>query len=146
MNGSSTSWKRPPAAGLSGAQQGGGVRRDISNEKLDEMVKDLDWIDREMKELTTVFLQDDSIRHRSRNVRVLSREDAYHLGAVGPTARGSGVTIDARKTGYGAYDRLNFQWSRSTAGTVLTLYRQGKNYFASTDIIRQAATRYRRAR
>ena len=112
---------------IQGSCKVGGVRRDISNEKLDEMVKDLDRIDRDMKALTTVFLQDDSIRHRLRNIGVLSREDAYHLGAVGPTARGSGVAIDARKLGYGAYDRLNFHAiTDKLRGLSLTLYRQGK--------------------
>ena len=84
---------------IQGTSKVGGVRRDISSERLDRMVKDLDVLDREMKELTTVFLHDDSVRHRLRNVGVISREDAYHLGAVGPTGRGSGVAVDLRKTG-----------------------------------------------
>ncbi len=123
-----TSWKRPPVAGSSRASSKiGGVRRDISSEKLDLMVKDLEVLDREMKDLTTVFLHDDSIRHRLRNVGVISREDAYHLGAVGPTARGSGVAIDMRKLGYGAYDRLNVQVvTDRLRGLLLAVRCQGK--------------------
>ncbi len=125
---------------IQGSCKVGGVRRDISNEKLDEMVKDLDRIDRDMKALTTVFLQDDSIRHRLRNIGVLSREDAYHLGAVGPTARGSGVAIDARKLGYGAYDRLNFHAITDSCGDCLSRCTvRAKELFTSTDLIRQAA-------
>ncbi len=101
---------------IQGSCKIGGVRRDISNEKLDEMAKDLDQIDREMKELTSVFLGDDSIKHRLRNVGRLSKEDAYHLGAVGPTLRGSGVAIDMRKTGYAAYGKLNFQLVTDSCG------------------------------
>jgi Ni,Fe-hydrogenase III large subunit len=116
-----------------------GVRRDISSEKLDAMVKDLDSLDREMKELTTVFLQDSSVQHRLRNVGVISRDDAYHLGAVGPTARGSGVAIDMRKLGYGAYDRLNVPVITDSCGDCYSRCAvRAKELFTSTDIIRQA--------
>lgn len=124
---------------IQGSCKIGGVRRDISNEKLDEMVKDLDRIDREMKYLTTVFLQDDSIKHRLRNVGKLSRQDAYHLGAVGPTSRGSGVAIDLRKTGYAAYGKLNFQLVTDSCGDCYGRCAvRAKELFTSTDIIRQA--------
>ena len=117
----------------------GGVRRDISSEKLDAMVKDLDSLDREMKELTTVFLHDNSIQHRLRNVGVISRDDAYHLGAVGPTARGSGVAIDMRKLGYGAYDRLNVPVVTDSCGDCYSRCAvRAKELFTSTDLIRQA--------
>jgi ech hydrogenase subunit E len=125
---------------IQGASKVGGVRRDISSEKLDQMVKDLDDLDREMKELTTIFMHDDSIRHRLRNVGVISREDAFHLGAVGPTARGSGVAIDLRKTGYGAYDRLNVPVVTDSCGDCLSRCTvRAKELFTSTDLIRQAA-------
>jgi Ni,Fe-hydrogenase III large subunit len=124
---------------IQGSCKVGGVRRDISNEKLDAMVKDLDRIDRDMKELTTVFLQDSSIQHRLRNVGVISRDDAYHLGAVGPTARGSGVAIDMRKLGYGAYDRLNVPVITDSCGDCYSRCTvRAKELFSSTDIIRQA--------
>jgi len=117
----------------------GGVRRDISNEKLDEMVRDLDILDREMKELTTVFLEDDSVRHRTRNIGVLSRDDAYHLGACGPTGRGSGVAVDLRMTGYGAYKKLNFQIATDSCGDCYSrCLVRAKELFTSTDLIRQA--------
>jgi ech hydrogenase subunit E len=125
---------------IQGSSKIGGVRRDISSEKLDQMVKDLDILDHEMKELTTIFLHDDSIRHRLRNVGVISREDAYHLGAVGPTGRGSGVAIDLRKTGYGAYDRLNVTVVTDSCGDCLSRCTvRAKELFTSTDLIRQAA-------
>lgn len=124
---------------IQGSCKVGGVRKDISNEKLDEMAKDLDTIDREMKEMTTVFLNDDTVRHRTRNVGVLSREDAYHLGAAGPTARGSGVAIDLRMTGYGAYDRLNFHVATDSCGDCYSRHSvRAQELFTSTDLIRQA--------
>lgn len=124
---------------IQGSCKVGGVRRDISNEKLDAMAKDLDRIDHEMKELTTIFLQDSSIQHRLRNVGVISRDDAYHLGAVGPTARGSGVAIDMRKLGYGAYDRLNVPVVTDSCGDCYSRCAvRAKELFTSTDLIRQA--------
>ena len=124
---------------IQGSCKIGGVRRDISNEKLDEMRKDLDIIEREIRDLTTVFLQDDSIKHRLRNVGRLSKEDAYHLGAVGPTARGSGVAIDLRKTGYGAYGKLNFQLVTDSCGDCYGRCAvRAQELFTSIDLIRQA--------
>jgi ech hydrogenase subunit E len=124
---------------IQGSCKIGGVRKDISNEKLDEMRRDLDSIEREIRDLTTVFLQDDSIRHRLRNVGKLSKEDAYHLGAVGPTARGSGVAIDMRKTGYSAYGKLNFQLVTDSCGDCYGRCTvRAKELFTSIDLIRQA--------
>jgi Ni,Fe-hydrogenase III large subunit len=124
---------------IQGSCKIGGVRRDISNDKLDEMKRDLDSIRREIEELTTVFLHDETIRHRTRNVGVLSREDAYHLGAVGPTARGSGVPIDLRKLGYAAYGRLNFQIVTDSCGDCYSrCVVRSKELFTSIDIIQQA--------
>ncbi len=124
---------------IQGSCKIGGVRRDISNEKLDEMRRDLDTTEREIRDLTTVFLQDDSIKHRLRNVGRLSKEDAYHLGAVGPTARGSGVAIDLRKTGYGAYGKLNFQLVTDSCGDCYGRCAvRAQELFTSIDLIRQA--------
>jgi len=124
---------------IQGSCKIGGVRKDISNEKLDEMRRDLNSIENEIKNLTTVFLQDDSIKHRLRNVGKLSKEDAYHLGAAGPTARGSGVAIDLRKTGYGAYGKLNFQLVTDSCGDCYGRCAvRAKELFTSIDLIRQS--------
>ena len=76
---------------IQGVNKVGGVRRDISPEKLDEMVKGLKEMEKDLHDLTNVFLNDPSVSHRLKGVGVLGKEDAYYLGAVGPTARGSGV-------------------------------------------------------
>ncbi len=124
---------------IQGSCKIGGVRRDIANEKLDEMRRDLDTTEREIRDLTTVFLQDNSIKHRLRNVGRLSKEDAYHLGASGPTARGSGVAIDLRKTGYGAYGKLNFQLVTDSCGDCYGRCAvRAQELFTSIDLIRQA--------
>ncbi|AGB01237.1 hydrogenase large subunit [Methanoregula formicica] len=124
---------------IQGSCKVGGVRKDISNAKLAEMSRDLDSIRKEMEELTTVFLKDDTVIHRTRNVGVLSRQDAYHLGAVGPTARGSGVAIDLRKTGYAAYSELDFPVVTDSCGDCYSrCLVRCKELFTSVDIIQQA--------
>jgi len=124
---------------IQGACKIGGVRRDISGEKLDEMKKGLDGIEKEIEGLTTVFLRDDSVRHRTKDVGVLSKEDAYHLGAVGPTARASGVDIDLRKTGYAAYGKLKLETITESGGDCYArCVVRSRELFTSMDIIRQA--------
>ena len=127
---------------IQGSCKIGGVRRDISGEKLDGMKKDLDTLHKEINELTTVFLRDDSVRHRTKDIGVLSKEDAYHLGASGPTARASGVDVDLRKTGYAAYGKLNLETVSESGGDCYSrCVVRSRELFTSMDIIRQAITK-----
>src|SRR5512137_1640604 len=61
----------------------GGVRRDIEGEKLKEIVKRLAVLKEDLEEITPVFIDDYSIRHRLVGVGVISQQDAYTLGCVG---------------------------------------------------------------
>jgi Ni,Fe-hydrogenase III large subunit len=118
----------------------GGVRRDIPGETLDRMVSDLSCFERDLKELAHVFLRDESIIARTRGVGVLSRDDAYYMGAMGPTARGSGVAIDLRETGYAAYGKMNFRPVVEMDGDCYSRCAvRMKEVIASVDLIRQAA-------
>ena len=94
----------------------GGVRKDIPSDKLANMADNLRTLKDELEDLTRVFLQDSSVKHRLKGAGVLTREEAYDLGAVGPTARGSGVDIDIRRTNYAAYGKINFKPVVETAG------------------------------
>jgi len=75
----------------------GGVRRDIKDEhvpKIREMIKYyLDLFDK----IAKLFLEDKTIKMRTRNIGILTKEDALKLQAVGPTARASGVKKDVRQ-------------------------------------------------
>jgi ech hydrogenase subunit E len=84
----------------------GGVRRDIDAEGLKNLLKELDVIEREVRDITKVFIQDSSVKARLCGVGVLSRQDAYDLGCVGPTLRASGVAQDMRQLGYAAFKDL----------------------------------------
>lgn len=99
-----------------GSSKIGGVRRDVAREKLYEIAKRLDVQAGEMKEVGGVFIEDISVKHRLVGTGVLSKDDAYHLGAVGPTARGSGVAMDTRQIGYGAYGDFSIEPQVETAG------------------------------
>ena len=87
----------------------GGVKKDITNEKLEMIVNTLKGMDKELKELTSVFLEDSSVKHRLVDVGTLTKEEAADLGAVGPVARGSGLVNDARLDGHGVYGELDFE-------------------------------------
>ncbi|MFA5332436.1 MAG: nickel-dependent hydrogenase large subunit [Methanoregula sp.] len=123
---------------IQGVCKVGGVRRDIAPEKLDEMVKGLRAIEPELRDLANVFFKDSSVSHRLRGIGMLGKDDAYELGAVGPTARGSGIGIDLRQTGYAAYDRINFQPVVEQSGDCYARCAvRAKELFTSIDIIDQ---------
>jgi membrane-bound hydrogenase subunit alpha len=88
--------------------QFGGVRRDITVEQLPRIRKSLDYYKSVFEHLRRVFLEDKTVRMRTRNVGVLSTEDALKLLAVGPSGRASGVPKDVRQDQpYSAYADLN---------------------------------------
>jgi membrane-bound hydrogenase subunit alpha len=88
--------------------QFGGVRRDITAEQLPRIRKSLDYYKSIFEHLRRIFLEDKTVRMRTRNVGILSTEDALKLLAVGPTGRASGVPKDVRQDQpYSAYADLN---------------------------------------
>jgi NADH-quinone oxidoreductase subunit D len=88
---------------------------------------------------TSVALEETTLIQRLRGVGVLSRDDAVRLGAVGPTARASGVERDVRRDDpYAAYDEVSFRVVTDDHGDVYgrTLVRLGE-LMESYRIIRQ---------
>jgi ech hydrogenase subunit E len=63
-------------------------------------------LDAVFNSVSAVFRKDYTIKNRFSGVGILSKGDAYRLGTVGPTSRGSGIGQDLRKLGYAAYSRL----------------------------------------
>jgi ech hydrogenase subunit E len=97
----------------------GGVRRDINPEMLGRVVGVCKDLEKEVRQIGGVFLTDRSVRHRMAGIGVLSREQAYELGAVGPMARASGLAMDTRLLGYAAYGELELEPVVETAGDCL---------------------------
>jgi len=85
----------------------GGVRRNISDHEVSELRKALDTITEKVRQYREMFAEDPTIRARFVGVGRLSRAKALALGAVGPTARGSGVKVDVRvEEPYAAFDEV----------------------------------------
>lgn len=87
----------------------GGVLKDMPADMLKNFIDVLNGMEKELRETTKVFLDDYSVRSRLEGVGILSQEDAKKLGAVGPMLRASGVSVDMRMTGYGAYKEVDFE-------------------------------------
>jgi len=70
-------------------------------------------------QLIPVLTTDPTVRARCAGVGVLTRADAIAYGAVGPTARASGLPQDIRKSApYEIYDKLEFDVPTSEDGDV----------------------------
>lgn len=120
----------------------GGVRRDVSPEQLAKIKQTLTELEKEFTDLAGVFLNDSSVKSRLVGVGVVSAQQAYELGAVGPSARGSGVPQDMRLLEYAAFGDLGFQPIVEQAGdsyarTVVRI----KEVFQSLELIRQTIDR-----
>ena len=88
----------------------GGVRRDITAEQLPGILKVVDSLEERTKYYIELAQTEETLRQRLANVGKLSKEDALALGAVGPTARASGVDRDTRRDDpYGAYRDVSFK-------------------------------------
>jgi NADH-quinone oxidoreductase subunit D len=97
----------------------GGVRRDIEDGKIPIIQKTLDDIKKKTDLLTGAVMDDPVIHARTKGVGILTKQDIIDYGAVGPTARASGVAIDVRKDDpYAAYPLVNWKVITSEAGDV----------------------------
>lgn len=85
----------------------GGVRRDISKDDIKTIIMQLEGIIADLRDFEKVFFLDYTVKSRLCGVGILTAEQVHELGAVGPVLRGSGVSIDMRKLGYAAYDKLS---------------------------------------
>ncbi len=86
-----------------------GVRRDIDEVKRDRIRKLIDSLESDVKYYKKVFMEDDTILKRLVGVGVIKPRDITLHGLLGPTARGSGIEIDARAGDrYDAYDEIPF--------------------------------------
>ena len=97
----------------------GGVRRDIANSAISEIRKYLDKLKPKLDLLTGAVMDDPVIHARTKHVGILTKEDIRHFGAVGPTARASGVAIDVRRDDpYAAYGLVDWKVITAEEGDV----------------------------
>jgi len=82
----------------------GGVRRDIKEEDIPKIREMIDYYKKLFNKVAKLFLEDKTIKMRTREIGILQREDALKLAATGPTTRASGVKKDVRQdTPYFSY-------------------------------------------
>lgn len=74
----------------------GGVKFDVSPEQADKIRTGLDFLEERTHHYLKVVTTDETFLGRTRGVGLMSRAEAEKLGAVGPTARASGVPRDVR--------------------------------------------------
>ena len=87
----------------------GGVRRDIGKDKAPEILKKMDVLEDRTKYYIEVATQETTVVNRLSGVGKITKDVALKLGAVGPTARASGIARDVRKYDpYAAYGELSF--------------------------------------
>lgn len=116
----------------------GGVRKDIDTEVLKKIRDRMDDFEKQIKDITKVFLKDSSVILRTKGIGVLTKEQAYNLGTVGPMARASGINSDMRSQGYAAYGQLKFEPIVATAGDCYARMEVRINeIFQSIDLVRQ---------
>lgn len=89
----------------------GGVRRDITEDMHPRINEALKYYEDVYEKLEDIFLADPSIKMRTRDVGVLTKENALRLCGVGPTVRASGVKKDVRiDQPYAAYGDLDIDY------------------------------------
>ena len=80
----------------------GGVRRDIDKADIPAIGKLLDGLKDPIAMFRDAVIEDPLLNARTQGVGILTREKAIAYGALGPTARASGVDIDVRRDHPGA--------------------------------------------
>ena len=117
----------------------GGVRADLSPDQIRWILSEIAIVEKEVKALQETIMNDYTVKTRTVGVGVMTKAQAWELGAAGPTLRGSGVAQDMRQQGYGGYSLLDFEpvvetsgdcWARSTV--------RFREVLQSIDLVRQA--------
>ena len=87
----------------------GGVRRDLSQELADKLLKIMDVVEERTMYYVKVALTERTIAKRTQGVGYLSTADAKSTCSVGPVVRSSGVRFDIRASDpYAAHDEVPF--------------------------------------
>jgi ech hydrogenase subunit E len=117
----------------------GGVRRDLDAEQTRWILSRLDTVENEIKRLEETILSDYTVKKRTVGKGNLTAQQAFDLGAAGPTLRGSGIAQDIRQTGYAAYADLDFEPVVETGGDSYARTKvRFRETLASVELIRRA--------
>lgn len=117
----------------------GGVRQDFTLEIIEDLYKFTEVFPERVLEYETLIDVNRIWLERTKNIAVVSAEEAISLGLTGPVLRGSGVPYDVRKfRPYDAYDEVEFEVPIGKNGDVYDRYRvRMEELRQSNKIIRQ---------
>ena len=117
----------------------GGVRRDIKDEDIPDVLKKINSIIPTLTMLKKAVLDDPVLHARTKGVGVLTKEEAIDYSALGPTSRASGIAKDVRKDApYAAYDKVMWDMIVTNNGDVFDkAVIRILETFESIDIIKQ---------
>jgi NADH-quinone oxidoreductase subunit D len=95
----------------------GGLSRDLPEGWLDQVKKFIPECWKAIDEVDKLLTRNRIFVDRTRDVGILSKEDALQYGVTGPNLRGSGVNFDLRKNHpYLCYPELDFEVVVGTSG------------------------------
>jgi NADH-quinone oxidoreductase subunit D len=95
----------------------GGVKFDVDQKQADAIRQAVDLLEPRTHHYLKVVTTDETLIGRTRNVGKMTADEAEKLGAVGPTARASGVARDIRvDSPYAAYSDFPVKTITATAG------------------------------
>ena len=118
----------------------GGVPYDLDEKIISMIEKVLIKIPKTIRDIEKIISKNRIWLHRTKNVGVISAEQAIEYGLTGPALRASGVKWDIRKDiPYSSYNEFDFDVPTGTTGDVYDRYRvRLEEINQSMSIIRQA--------
>lgn len=117
----------------------GGTHKDLSDEQTEMILSELKLLRHEMLSIKKDYLDNYTIKYRLVGVGILTKEQAYELGACGHVAKASGIDFDMRTQGYAAYHDLEFQPITHTDGdSYARMVVRIEEVFQSIELVREA--------
>ncbi len=118
----------------------GGLNKDLPADFSKRAYALADYLEEQIDQYLDITESNSVFIERSKNVGVLSKNDAIAYGVSGPVLRGSGVEEDVRKSNpYYAYDKIKFRAQVFGGGDVYARYKvRYYEMLESINIIRQA--------
>jgi NADH-quinone oxidoreductase subunit D len=118
----------------------GGLWRDVPDEFEDTVRDFIQYFPKRIKQYETLLTKNPLFLERTKEIGVLTGEEALRWGLSGPSLRGSGVAFDNRKANpYSGYEQYEFDVPTETDGDVYARYLVRMEEFRqSVRIVQQA--------
>ena len=95
----------------------GGVKRDVSQEWLDDLHAFLAAVETRLPEYNSLLLHNSIFQQRTAGVGIIDRDTCVRWGVTGPALRAAGVNFDVRRDApYSIYDRFTFDVPHGDSG------------------------------